>query len=88
MSTMAHGPSETVRESRSWSLPAARELWAAVAIAFIWLAVLCTAIWGGDIVSNDAGGSSDSVPTVVVVAIFAFLGTWVVARHGFRRSRD
>ncbi len=88
MSTMAHEPSETVRESRSWSLPAAPELWAAVAIAFMWLAVLCTAIWGGDIVSNDAGGNNESIPTVVPVAVFAFLGTWVVARHGFRRSGD
>lgn len=52
----------------------------------MWLAVLFTAIWGGDIVNTDAGHST--VPTVVPVAIFAFLGTWVVARHGFRRSRD
>jgi hypothetical protein len=53
----------------------------------MWLAVLFTAIWGGDIVNTDAGGTNSTVPTVVPVAIFAFLGTWVVARHGFRRSR-
>lgn len=88
MSTMAHGPSETVREKGSWSLPVVPELWAAVAIAFMWIAVLFTAIWGGDMVTYDAGGSGATIPTVVPVAIFAFLGTWVVARHGFRRSRD
>ena len=88
MSTMAHEPSETARENRSWSLPAGPEFWAFLAIASMWVAVLVTAVWGGDIVSHDGGGSSASVPTVVLVAVFAFLGTWVVARHGFRRSRD
>ena len=54
----------------------------------MWVGVLFTAIWGPAIVNNDAGGHSETIPTVVPVAIFAFLGTWVVARHGFRRSRD
>ena len=88
MSTMAHEPSKTVGEKRPWSMPAPPEFWAFMAIASMWVAVLVTAVWGGDIVSHDAGGSNASVPTVVVVAIFAFLGTWVVARHGFRQSKD
>jgi hypothetical protein len=88
MSTMTHGPSEVAREKRLWSPAVVPEMWASFAIGFMWLAVLFTAIWGGDIVTADAGGSNSTVPTVVPVAIFAFLGTWVVARHGFRRSRD
>ena len=63
-------------------------MWASLAISVMWLAVLFTAIWGPAIVNNDAGGNSETIPAVVPVAIFAFLGSWVVARHGFRRSRD
>ena len=88
MSTMTHGPSEIAREKRLWSPAVVPEMWASFAIGFMWLAVLFTAIWGGDIVNTYAGGSNSTVPTVVPVAIFAFLGTWMVARHGFRRSRD
>jgi hypothetical protein len=86
MSTMTHGP-DVVHEQRRSSLPVVPELWASGAIAVIWIAVLCTAIWGGNIVNNDAGGNQSTVPTVVVVAIFAFLGTWVVAKYGFRRPK-
>jgi len=50
-------------------------------------AVLFDAVFGPNIVNNSAGGDSSSVPSAVVVAIFAFLGTWVVARYGFRRDR-
>jgi hypothetical protein len=88
MSTMAHGPSETVPEKRSWSLPAAPEFWAFMAIASMWIAVLVTAVWGGDIVNSDAGGTNSTVPTVVPVAISASIATWLVAKHGFRRGRD
>lgn len=86
MSTMTHGPSEVAREERSWSPPVLPEMWASMAIAVIWLAVLFTAIWGGTIVNSTTGGTSSSVPTVVVVAGFAFLATWVVAHYGFRRK--
>jgi hypothetical protein len=49
--------------------------------------VLFTAIWGAGIVTVSAGGGSSNVPSAVVVAFFAFLGTWVVARRGFRHDR-
>jgi hypothetical protein len=88
MSTITHGPPDTLREKRNWALPLIPEVWASLAISVMWLAVLFTAIWGPAIVNNNAGGNSETIPTVVPVAIFAFLGTWVVARHGFRRSRD
>jgi hypothetical protein len=63
------------------------EVWAALAIVVMWLAVLFDAIFGPDIVNTSAGGDSSTVPSAVVVALFAFLGTWVVARRGFRRER-
>jgi hypothetical protein len=31
------------------------------------------------------GRCESTVPSAVALALFAFLGTWVVARHGFRR---
>jgi hypothetical protein len=88
MSTMTHGPSDVVQENRRWSLPLVPEVWASLAIAVIWLSVLFTAIWGPDIVNTSAGGDSSTVPSVVPVAIFAFLATWVVAKYGFRRTRS
>jgi hypothetical protein len=62
------------------------ELWPSLVIAVIWLAVLFDAIFGPNIVtSNGAGTNTSSVPSAVVVALFAFLATWVVARYAFRR---
>jgi len=87
MSTMTHGPSNAVPENRRWSLPLVPELWASLAIAVIWLSVLFSAVWGPDIVNSNAGGDNSVVPSVVPVAIFAFLATWVVAKYGFRRTR-
>ena len=88
MSTMTHGPSDVVREKRGWSLPLVPEMWASLAIAVMWLAVLFTALWAPNIVNTSVGGDSSTVPSVVPVAIFAFLGTWVVAKYGFRRTRE
>jgi hypothetical protein len=81
----------TTRESPTW---AARllvpELWAFLAIAVMWLAVLFSAIFGPDIETMNGVtgvGQTTTVPSAVAVALFAFLGTWVVARHGFRHER-
>jgi hypothetical protein len=75
-------------ERRGWSLNAvAREAWAGLAIIVMWLAVLFDAVFGPDIVNSSAGGDSSSVPSAVAIAIFAFLATWAVARHGFRGGR-
>ena len=59
-------------------------------IVLMWLVVLFVGVWGPDLVSNNgvAGiGESSTVPSVVVVVPFAFLGTWVVARYGFGTRR-
>ena len=92
MTTIPHEPSGVVQEKQRWSsrllVP---EMWASLAIVVMWLAVLFDAIFGPDIVatSGTPGGttSSTTLPSAVVVALFAFLGTWVVARHGFGHER-
>ena len=91
MTTMSNEPSQLVREgSRAWLRVAVPELWACIAIVAMWLSVLAVAIVGPDIETADVSGSHATVPAVVAVALFAFLGTWVVARHGFRQppTRD
>jgi hypothetical protein len=58
------------------------EMWASLAISVMWLAVLFDALWGPDIVVNNASGMT-SIPSAVIVALFAYLATRVVARYGF-----
>jgi hypothetical protein len=64
------------------------EMWASLAIAVMWLAVLFDAVWGPDFVSSTPGGSTTTIPSAIIVAVFAYLGTRVVARHGFGHRND
>ena len=67
------------------------DVWPSLAIAVIWLAVLLDAVFGPDIVTTDgvAGiGHETHVPSAVVVAFFAWLTSWVIARYAFRRRPD
>jgi hypothetical protein len=89
MSTMSHGASP-VPEKRGWarrlSVP---DMWASLAIIVMWLAVLADALWGPDFVSTSAS-SMTKIPSAIVLALFAWLGTKAVAKYGFgdRRERD
>jgi hypothetical protein len=88
MSTISHEPSVDAREKRGWSLQLlVPEMWASLAIVVMWLAVLFDAVFGPDIITSSAGGDHSIVPSAVVVALFAFLATWVVAKYGFRHER-
>jgi hypothetical protein len=88
MTTMSQEPSPVVHEPPPWwSLPLIPETWASLAIAAMWLAVAITAIWGPDARFSNVDGSSSTIPTAVFVTFFAFLGTWIVARHGLRQHR-
>ena len=60
-----------------------RPMWAAIGITAIWLAVLFDGVFGPNIVGNDG----TSVPSVVVVAFFAWLATIPVAKRGFRDEK-
>jgi hypothetical protein len=69
-----------------WAWIRLRQVWAGLAIVAMWLAVLFDGIYGKDIVSDgsNVGGGSTVIPSAVVIAVFACIGTIVVARHGFR----
>jgi hypothetical protein len=89
MSTISHRPSTTVPDRRRLlSYVLVPEMWASLTIAVIWLAVLFDAVWGPDIVNETPGGTNSRVPSAVVVAFFAFLASWVVAKYGFARRRE
>jgi hypothetical protein len=89
MSAMSHEPSRVVHERPRWSsLRLIRETWASLAITSMWVAVFITAIWGPDAQFNSNDGNSSTIPAAIFVTVFAFLGTWVVARFGFRQQRQ
>jgi len=89
MSTLSQEPSRVVGDRpRWWSLSLIPEVWASLAITAMWVAVFITAIWGPDAHFNGNDGTSSTVPTAVFVTVFAFFGTWVVAKHGFRRRQE
>jgi hypothetical protein len=89
MTTISHEPSGVAEEKRRWSLqPLVPEMWASLAIVVMWLSVLFDAVFGPDIVTNGVAGDSSTVPSAVALALFAFLGTWVVAKHGFGHKRN
>jgi hypothetical protein len=60
-------------------------LWTSLAIVAIWLFVLLDALFGPDIVATDAGGSTTTVSSVILVALF---GTIAVARYGYGAKRQ
>jgi hypothetical protein len=62
------------------------EMWASLAIVSMWLAVLFDALFGPDLVASSAANMT-TIPSAVIVALFAYLGTRVVARYGFDHQR-
>lgn len=77
-------------QRRAWRQRVAEPpIWASLAITSMWLAVVAIGIWGPDFVSTSPGGNYTRLPSVIVVVVFAYLGTRVVARYGFGRpSRE
>ena len=88
MTSAAHEPmkplSAPASTRRSWDAG----VWPSLAIGMIWLVVGLDALFGPDIVtSNAAGTNTSSTPSAVVLALFAFLTSWVVARYAFKPSK-
>jgi len=61
------------------------EIGASLAITMMWVAVAVSAVWAPDFVSTSPGGNSTTIPSAIAVALFAWLGSWAVAKSAFRR---
>ena len=80
MSTVSHEPSTLVRR-RTWI--DARDMCASLTIVAIWLAVAVSAAFGQDFRGVDVSGSNTTIPSGILVALFAMFATMSVAKHGF-----
>jgi hypothetical protein len=60
-----------------------REMWAAVAIVAMWVAVLFVGVYGGEATFHSVDSSISSIPSGVLVALFAAIGTGSVAKRVF-----
>ena len=89
MSSVSHGPVRQVVERPQWAeFLRIREMWASVAIVAMWLAVLFDSVYGPSFVSTSPGSNSTVIPSGIVVAFFAFLGTASVAKWGLRQDKQ
>jgi hypothetical protein len=91
MSTVSHPSAGLAPEKRQWtSQLLVAEMWASLAIVVMWVAVAVSAVWGPDFVSTSgSGATTTTIPSGIAVAVFASIGTWVVAKYGFgRRGKE
>jgi hypothetical protein len=87
MATVSNEPPRAVSQGRrALRQIVVSETWASLAIAAMWLAVALAAVFGPDFVSTGNGGmDSTRIPSAIVVGLFAYLGTRVVAKRAFGR---
>lgn len=62
------------------------EFWASLTIVAMWLAVLFDGVFGGDMVFTNPPRVT-TIPSAIIVAIFAAIGTSAVAKRAFVRDR-
>ena len=57
--------------------------WGAVSIVAMWLAVLFDGIFGGNMVFSNPSSGPTIIPSAVMMALLAFIGTTAVAKRAF-----
>jgi hypothetical protein len=88
MTTIPHDPVARRDDPPAWTtIFAMSELWASLAIAVMWIAVLFASLYAPDIVTRGVAGDTATIPSGVVIALFATFATWAVAKYGYRRER-
>jgi hypothetical protein len=89
MSTISHPPAEISSDVRHWTRVVVEETWASLAIFAMWAAVAISAVWGPDFVSTSGSGATNTtIPSGVIIAMFATIGTWFVAKYGLARRGE
>jgi hypothetical protein len=84
MATVPHQSTALPERQRWYRRVLVPEMWASLAIVVMWVAVLLDALFGPDFVSASAG-SMTRIPSAIILALFAYLGTRAVAKYGFGR---
>ena len=88
MTSMSGEPAAREAGHGGWlELLKVREVAASIAITSMWIAVGLASMWGSTFETHSVDGSSASIPSGVIVALFAFLGSWIVARYAFRQPK-
>jgi hypothetical protein len=90
MTTIPHEPVASAGKRRWTEFAGMTQMWATLAIVAIWLSVLVSALFAPDIVTQSATATTSdhaTIPSGVVVALFAAIATWPVAWFGFKRER-
>ena len=89
MTSVSHDPG-LAPGKRQWTAQLlVTEMWASLAIMAMWVVVAVSAVWGPDFVSTSGSGTnSTTIPSGIAVAVFATIGTWAVAKHGFGRRES
>jgi hypothetical protein len=87
MAVMTHEPpTEKAADRGIASRLLVPQFWGALAIVSMWLAVLFVGVYGGDMIFHDSSCSNSTIPSAVAVALFAAIGTSVVAKRAFGRK--
>jgi hypothetical protein len=87
VATVSPPVSDAPTESRRLRRSVVAEMWTSLAIGVIWLVVLADALFGPDIVVSNASGFT-RLPSAIILALFAWLATRVVAKYGFDHRGD
>ena len=92
MSTISQPTKIASKPSRRAGDLFVRNMWAGLGITVMWLAVLLDALLGPNLhfVSSSPGGSTSdtTIPSAVILALFAWLATRAVATYGFTSAED
>lgn len=89
MSTISHPPTGVAPGTGHWARVLVTEAWASLAIFAMWVAVAISAVWGPDFVSTSgSGASTTTIPSGIIVAMFATIGTWFVAKYGLAHRAE
>lgn len=87
MATVPHRPAALPERRQRYRRLLVPEMWASLAIIVMWVAVLLDALFGPEFVSANGGGVT-RIPSAIILALFAYLGTRAVAKYGLGHRAD